>query len=133
MARLRRVCAPNSAGESPLTKRLLIVPGDVSICGNSLLHLRRFLIRTTAPAAACEAISREGADNDARTRLVNAAIASFTAKGFYGATTRDIAAAAGMSPAALYVPHKSKEDLLLYLEGGPRAHTVATARECRDL
>jgi AcrR family transcriptional regulator len=50
--------------------------------------------------------------SDPRTRLINAAIDSFAAKGFHGATTRDIAAAAGMSPAALYVHHKSKEELL---------------------
>lgn len=37
---------------------------------------------------------------------------SFATKGFHGTTTRDIALAAGMSPAALYVHHRSKEDLL---------------------
>jgi AcrR family transcriptional regulator len=36
-----------------------------------------------------------------RARLVEAAIAAFAEKGFHGTTTRDIAAAAGMSPAAL--------------------------------
>lgn len=45
-------------------------------------------------------------------RLINAAVESFAAKGFHGTTTRDIASAAGMSPAALYVHHKSKEELL---------------------
>jgi len=49
---------------------------------------------------------------DARTRLLSAAIEAFSAKGFHGTTTRDIAAAAGMSPAALYVHHRSKEELL---------------------
>jgi len=49
---------------------------------------------------------------DARGRLVAAAVESFASKGFHGTTTRDIASAAGMSPAALYVHHKSKEDLL---------------------
>ncbi len=49
---------------------------------------------------------------DARERLVEAAVEAFAAKGFHGTTTRDIAAAAGMSPAALYVHHRSKEDLL---------------------
>jgi AcrR family transcriptional regulator len=47
-----------------------------------------------------------------RARLFDAALAAFAAKGFHGTTTRDIAAAAGMSPAALYVHHKSKEELL---------------------
>ncbi len=49
---------------------------------------------------------------DARSRLVAAAVEAFASKGFHGTTTRDIAAAAGMSPAALYVHHRSKEDLL---------------------
>jgi AcrR family transcriptional regulator len=49
---------------------------------------------------------------DARSRLLSAAVAAFAARGFHGTTTRDIAAAAGMSPAALYVHHRSKEELL---------------------
>ncbi|MFC4127729.1 TetR family transcriptional regulator [Nocardia rhizosphaerae] len=47
-----------------------------------------------------------------RARLLEAAVAAFAEKGFNGTTTRDIAAAAGMSPAAVYVHHKSKEELL---------------------
>lgn len=49
---------------------------------------------------------------DARSRLYDAAVAAFAATGFHGTTTRDIAAAAAMSPAALYVHHRSKEELL---------------------
>ena len=54
-----------------------------------------------------------------RERLTRAAAESFSAKGFHATTTRDIAAAAGMSPAAVYVHHTSKESLLheLSLEG----------------
>jgi len=48
----------------------------------------------------------------ARQRLLDAAVESFAVKGFTGTTTRDIAARAGMSPAAVYVHHASKEDLL---------------------
>lgn len=48
----------------------------------------------------------------ARRRLFGAAVESFAAKGFHGTTTRDIASAAGMSPAAVYVHHRSKEELL---------------------
>jgi len=48
----------------------------------------------------------------ARARLLEAAVEAFGAKGFHGTTTRDIAAAAGMSPAAVYVHHRSKEELL---------------------
>ncbi|GAB3867555.1 TetR/AcrR family transcriptional regulator [Nocardioides maradonensis] len=50
--------------------------------------------------------------SDTRTRLLEAAIEAFAEKGFHGTTTRDIATAAGMSPAALYVHHRSKEELL---------------------
>jgi AcrR family transcriptional regulator len=41
-----------------------------------------------------------------------AAAAAFSERGFHGTTTRDIAAGAGMSPAALYVHFGSKEDVL---------------------
>lgn len=56
---------------------------------------------------------------DARVRLLEAARAAFAEKGFHGTTTRDIAAAAGMSPAAIYVHHRTKESLLheLSLDG----------------
>lgn len=47
-----------------------------------------------------------------RARLLAAAAEAFAERGFHGTTTRDIAAAAGMSPAAVYVHYKSKEQLL---------------------
>ena len=49
---------------------------------------------------------------DARTRLARAAMDAFAARGFHGTTTRDISTTAGMSPAAMYVHHRSKEELL---------------------
>ena len=52
---------------------------------------------------------------DARTRLGLAAVQAFGDRGFHGTTTRDISTAAGMSPAALYVHHRSKEELLFEL------------------
>jgi AcrR family transcriptional regulator len=52
---------------------------------------------------------------DARTRLARAAIDAFATRGFHGTTTRDISTTAGMSPAALYVHHRSKEELLFEL------------------
>jgi AcrR family transcriptional regulator len=52
---------------------------------------------------------------DARTRLATAAVDAFAARGFHGTTTRDISTNAGMSPAALYVHHRSKEELLFEL------------------
>jgi AcrR family transcriptional regulator len=39
-------------------------------------------------------------------------VSAFAERGYHATTTRDIAAAAGMSPAALYVHHASKEELL---------------------
>ena len=47
-----------------------------------------------------------------RDRLLTAAVAAFGAKGFHATSTRDIARAASLSPAAVYVHHQSKEDLL---------------------
>lgn len=50
-----------------------------------------------------------------RARLLAAAAEAFAERGFHGTTTRDIAAAAGMSPAAVYVHYESKEQLLYQL------------------
>ncbi len=47
-----------------------------------------------------------------RARLLSGAMASFAEHGFHGTSTRHIAAAAGMSPAAVYVHYASKEELL---------------------
>ncbi|MDF8264510.1 TetR/AcrR family transcriptional regulator [Luteipulveratus flavus] len=47
--------------------------------------------------------------------IIEAARNAFAQKGFHGTTTRDIAAAAGMSPAAVYVHHPSKESLLFQI------------------
>jgi AcrR family transcriptional regulator len=45
-------------------------------------------------------------------RMLLAAVDAFAEHGFHGTTTRDIAARAGMSPAALYAHFSSKEELL---------------------
>jgi AcrR family transcriptional regulator len=66
---------------------------------------------------------------DARARLFAAAVESFAEKGFHGTTTRDIASAAGMSPAALYVHHRSKEDLLHQISRAGHDRTLALVRE----
>jgi len=50
-----------------------------------------------------------------RTRLLTAALESFAQRGFHGTSTRDIAEAAGMSPAAVYAHYESKEELLYRL------------------
>ncbi|MFP5252648.1 MAG: TetR/AcrR family transcriptional regulator [Actinomycetes bacterium] len=65
---------------------------------------------------------------DARSRLVAAAVDSFARKGFHGTTTRDIASAAGMSPAALYVHHRSKEEMLYGISREGHDRTLALVR-----
>lgn len=62
-----------------------------------------------------EGVAVDGAQADAPTRLLQASIESFAAKGFHATTTRDIAAAANMSQAALYVHYKSKADVLFLI------------------
>jgi AcrR family transcriptional regulator len=64
-----------------------------------------------------------------RARLVESAIAAFAEKGFHGTTTRDIAAAAGMSPAALYVHHRSKEELLYLISRAGHERTLALVQK----
>jgi len=66
---------------------------------------------------------------DARSRLLAAAVESFASKGFHGTTTRGIASAAGMSPAALYVHHRSKEDLLYLISWTGHERTLGLVRD----
>jgi AcrR family transcriptional regulator len=61
----------------------------------------------------------------ARARLERAAVVCFAENGFHGTSTRDIAAAAGMSPAALYVHYPSKHELLFRI--AHRGHEQALA------
>ncbi|MFD9907840.1 TetR/AcrR family transcriptional regulator [Streptomyces sp. NPDC059063] len=49
---------------------------------------------------------------DAARRLLAAAVEAFAERGYHATTTRDIAGRAGMSPAALYIHYKTKEELL---------------------
>jgi AcrR family transcriptional regulator len=76
-----------------------------------------------------EATMAAGVAEDARSRLLAAAVAAFAARGFHGTTTRDIAAAAGMSPAALYVHHRSKEELLHQISRSGHEATLALVEE----
>ena len=64
-----------------------------------------------------------------RERLLDAAVEAFAAHGFHATTTRDIAARAGMSPAALYVHHASKEDVLYEVSRTGHEGTLAVVRE----
>jgi AcrR family transcriptional regulator len=49
---------------------------------------------------------------EAARRLMVAAVEAFAERGYHATTTRDIAGRAGMSPAALYIHYKTKEELL---------------------
>ncbi|WP_222598441.1 TetR/AcrR family transcriptional regulator [Lentzea tibetensis] len=52
---------------------------------------------------------------DAARRMLIAAAHAFADKGYHATTTRDIASLAGMSPAAVYIHYRSKEDLLFQI------------------
>ncbi|MGX2998098.1 TetR/AcrR family transcriptional regulator [Streptomyces sp. JNUCC 64] len=54
----------------------------------------------------------DGVTPDAARRLLVAAVEAFAERGYHATTTRDIAARAGMSPAALYIHYRTKEELL---------------------
>jgi AcrR family transcriptional regulator len=61
---------------------------------------------------------------DAARRLMLAAVESFADRGYHATTTRDIAAAAGMSPAALYVHFPSKAALLFAISKSGHEQTL---------
>lgn len=63
-----------------------------------------------------------------RSRLIDAARKAFGEKGFHATTTRDIAAAAGLSPAAVYVHHRTKEDLLYAISRAGHEEILADMR-----
>jgi AcrR family transcriptional regulator len=50
--------------------------------------------------------------DETRARLLDAAVTAFAERGFHGSTTRDVTSIAGLSTAAIYVHHRSKEELL---------------------
>jgi len=60
---------------------------------------------------------------------MEAAVTAFAERGFHATTTRDIASAAGMSPAALYVHHRSKEELLYLISRDGHQKTLDLVRE----
>jgi AcrR family transcriptional regulator len=62
---------------------------------------------------------------EAARRLMYAAVVSFAKVGFHATTTRDIATAAGMSPAALYVHFPSKSALLFEISRSGHEQTLA--------
>ncbi|KAA2261727.1 TetR/AcrR family transcriptional regulator [Solihabitans fulvus] len=52
---------------------------------------------------------------EAARRMLIAAVQAFAQRGYHATTTRDIAALAGMSPAAVYIHYRSKEELLFQI------------------
>lgn len=70
-----------------------------------------------AERAAEESEEWAGVSPDAARRLVSAAVEAFAERGYHATTTRDIAGRAGMSPAALYIHYKTKEELLYRISG----------------
>lgn len=61
-------------------------------------------------------------------RLLSSATAAFAAKGFHGTSTRDIATGAGVTPGAVYVHHRSKEDLLYCISKNGHERTLELVR-----
>ena len=60
-------------------------------------------------------------------RLLLAAATAFAERGFHATTTRDIAAQAGLSPAALYVYFRSKEEVLHQIAASALDFTIEVA------
>ncbi|MFB7916287.1 TetR/AcrR family transcriptional regulator [Streptomyces sp. NPDC056061] len=71
---------------------------------------------------------------EAARRLLVAAVDAFAERGYHATTTRDIAGRAGMSPAALYIHYKTKEELLHRISriGHDRALSVLEAAADAD-
>lgn len=72
------------------------------------------------------------ANGTARDRLLYAAMVSFAAKGFHGTSTRDIALAANLSPAAVYVHYETKEELLYQISKIGHLETLSIVRAAFD-
>jgi AcrR family transcriptional regulator len=69
---------------------------------------------------------------DAARRLVIAAVQAFAERGYHATTTRDIAGRAGMSPAALYIHYKTKEELLYQISRVGHQRSLALLGQARD-
>jgi AcrR family transcriptional regulator len=69
---------------------------------------------------------------DAARRLMAAAVTSFASRGYHATTTRDIATAAGMSPAALYVHFPAKSAVLFAISRSGHERTLAMVRSTVD-
>ncbi|MCM2390305.1 TetR/AcrR family transcriptional regulator [Streptomyces albipurpureus] len=67
---------------------------------------------TAADDMTCEDVPWGEVSPEAARKLLIAAVEAFAERGYHATTTRDIAGRAGMSPAALYIHYKTKEELL---------------------
>lgn len=66
---------------------------------------------------------------EAARRLMAAAVESFAARGYHATTTRDIAMAAGMSPAALYVHFPAKSSVLFAISRSGHERVLAMVEQ----
>ncbi|MGK5498677.1 TetR/AcrR family transcriptional regulator [Streptomyces sp. URMC 125] len=73
-----------------------------------------------------------GVEPDAARRLLLAAVEAFAERGFHATTTRDIASRAGMSPAALYIHYRTKEELLYQISRVGHERSVRILTEAAD-
>ncbi|MFI9722513.1 TetR/AcrR family transcriptional regulator [Streptomyces sp. NPDC052396] len=69
---------------------------------------------------------------DAARRLLTAAVRAFAERGYHATTTRDIAGRAGMSPAALYIHYRTKEELLYRISSVGHRLALDLLRRARD-
>lgn len=67
--------------------------------------------------------------DETRARLLEAAVTAFAERGFHGSTTRDVTSIAGLSTAAIYVHHRSKEELLYQISNTGHRDTLDTVRD----
>ncbi|WP_433361466.1 TetR/AcrR family transcriptional regulator [Actinoplanes sp. CA-142083] len=67
----------------------------------------------------------ETVESPTQRRLLTAGVEAFGERGFHGTSTRDIAARAGLSPAALYVHYRTKELLLFDISRIGQAEALA--------
>lgn len=70
---------------------------------------------TGAAGSAAALLPNESELSPARARLFGAALSLFAARGYHGVSVRDVAAAMGMTPSAIYAHVGSKHDLLAEL------------------
>lgn len=66
--------------------------------------------------------------DETRARLLEAAVTAFAERGFHGSTTRDVTSIAGLSTAAIYVHHRSKEELLYQISRTGHENTLELIR-----